>query len=46
VSKGVVDRMEVGGKLPVRLTSDRLDEELRKITILFQGWQIGIFLPG
>ncbi len=32
VSKGVVDRMEVGGKLPVRLTSDRLDEELRKIT--------------
>ena len=32
VSKSVVDRMEVEGKLPIRLTSDRLDEELRKIT--------------
>ena len=30
VSKGVVDRMEVGGKLPVRLTSDRLDEGCTK----------------
>jgi hypothetical protein len=32
VSKSVVDRMEIEGKLPVRLTSDRLNEELRKIT--------------
>ena len=32
VSRSVVDRMEVKGKLPVRLTSARLDEELRKIT--------------
>lgn len=32
VAKSVVDRMEIQGKLPVRLTSDRLDEELRKIT--------------
>lgn len=32
VAKSVVDRMEVEGKLPVRLTSARLDEELRKIT--------------
>jgi XamI restriction endonuclease len=32
VAKSVVDRMEGEGKLPVRLTSDRLDEELRKIT--------------
>jgi hypothetical protein len=32
VTKSVVDRMEVEGKLPVRLTSDRLSEELRKIT--------------
>jgi hypothetical protein len=32
VAKSVVERMEVEGKLPVRLTSDRLDEELRKIT--------------
>lgn len=31
VSKSVVDRMEVEGKLPVRLTSDRLNEELRKV---------------
>jgi hypothetical protein len=32
VAKAVVDRMEVAGKLPVRLTGDRLNEELRKIT--------------
>lgn len=32
VSKSVVDRMEVKGKLPVRLASDRLTEELSKIT--------------
>ncbi|MBD1886440.1 MULTISPECIES: XamI family restriction endonuclease [Microcoleus] len=32
ISKSVVDRMEVAGKLPVRLTSPRLDEELGKIT--------------
>lgn len=32
VAKSVVDRMEVTGKLPVRLTEARLDEELRKIT--------------
>lgn len=32
VSKSVVDRMEVEGKLPVRLTSNRLTEELGKIT--------------
>ncbi len=32
VSKSVVDRMEVEGKLPVRLASDRLTEELSKIT--------------
>lgn len=32
VSKSVVDRMEVEGKLPVRLASDRLNEELEKIT--------------
>lgn len=32
VSKSVVDRMEVEGKLPVRLASDRLNDELRKIT--------------
>ncbi len=32
VAKSVVDRMEVAGKLPVRLTEARLDEELRKIT--------------
>jgi XamI restriction endonuclease len=31
VAKGVVDRMEVAGKLPVRLSEERLDEELRKI---------------
>lgn len=31
VAKSVVYRMEVEGKLPVRLTSDHLDEELRKI---------------
>ena len=31
VSKSIVDRMEVEGKLPVRLTSDHLDQELRKI---------------
>lgn len=32
VAKSVVDRMEVTGKLPVRLAEARLDEELRKIT--------------
>ncbi|AFY90994.1 XamI family restriction endonuclease [Chroococcidiopsis thermalis] len=32
VAKSVVERMEVEGKLPVRLTGDRLDEQLRKIT--------------
>ncbi|AFY79213.1 XamI restriction endonuclease [Pleurocapsa sp. PCC 7327] len=32
VAKSVVDCMEVLGKLPVRLTEARLDEELRKIT--------------
>ncbi len=32
VAKSVVERMEVEGKLPVRLTSERLDEELRKST--------------
>jgi hypothetical protein len=32
VAKSVVDRMEVAGKLPVRLTEARLNEELRKIT--------------
>lgn len=32
VSKNVVDRIEVEGKLPVRMTSDRLNEELQKIT--------------
>lgn len=32
VSKSVVDRMEVEGKLPVRLASDRLTEVLSKIT--------------
>ena len=32
VAKSVVERMEVERKLPVRLTRDRLDEELRKIT--------------
>lgn len=32
VAKSVVDRMEVAGKLPVRLPKERLDEELRKIT--------------
>jgi hypothetical protein len=32
VPKSVVERMEVEGKLPVRLASERLDEELRKIT--------------
>jgi hypothetical protein len=32
VSKSIVDRMEVEGKLPVRLPSDRLIEELSKIT--------------
>jgi XamI restriction endonuclease len=32
VTKSVVDRMEVAGKLPVRLTEARLDEELSKIT--------------
>lgn len=32
VSKSVVDRMEVEGRLPVRLPSDRLTEELSKIT--------------
>ncbi len=32
VVKSIVDRMEVSGKLPVRLTEARLDEELRKIT--------------
>ena len=32
VAKSVVDRMEIQGKLPIRLTSDRLNEELRKIT--------------
>jgi XamI restriction endonuclease len=31
VAKSVVDRMEIAGKIPVRLASDRLDEELRKI---------------
>jgi len=31
VAKSVVDRMEIQGRLPVRLTSDRLNEELRKI---------------
>lgn len=31
VAKSVVDRMEVEGKLPVRLTKERLDEELIKI---------------
>ena len=31
VAKSVVDRMEITGKLPVRLTKDRLDEELTKI---------------
>lgn len=32
VAKSVVDRMEIEGKLPVRLSSDRLNEELQKIT--------------
>jgi hypothetical protein len=32
VPKSVVDRMEIDGKLPVRLSSNRIDEELRKIT--------------
>jgi hypothetical protein len=32
VAKSVVYRMEVEGKLPVRLPRERLDEELRKIT--------------
>ena len=32
VAKSVVDRMEISGKLPVRLTRERLDEELIKIT--------------
>ena len=32
VAKSVVDRMEITRKLPVRLTKERLDEELRKIT--------------
>lgn len=32
VSKSVVDRMEVEGKLPVRLANDRLTEALSKIT--------------
>jgi hypothetical protein len=32
VAKSVVDRMEVAGKLPVRLPRELLDEELRKIT--------------
>jgi hypothetical protein len=32
VPKSVVDRMETEGKLPVRLTPDRLNEELTKIT--------------
>lgn len=31
VAKSVIDRMEITGKLPVRLTKDRLDEELTKI---------------
>ena len=31
VAKSVVDRMEIHGKLPVRLTIDRLNEELEKI---------------
>jgi len=34
VSKSVVDRMEVKGKLPVRLASDHLTKELSKITNL------------
>jgi XamI restriction endonuclease len=34
VAKNVVDRMEIDGKLPVRLASDRLDEELRKIVAI------------
>lgn len=32
VAKSVVDRMEITGRLPVRMTRDRLDEELTKIT--------------
>ncbi len=31
VPKSVVDRMEILGKLPVRLSGDRLDEELNKM---------------
>jgi XamI restriction endonuclease len=31
VAKSIVDRMEIDGKIPVRLASDRLDEELIKI---------------
>ncbi len=31
VAKSVVDRMEIYGRLPVRLTIDRLNEELEKI---------------
>jgi XamI restriction endonuclease len=34
VAKNVVDRMEIDGKLPVRLASDRLDEELSKIVAI------------
>jgi hypothetical protein len=32
VSKSVVERMEIEGKLPVRIASDRINEELSKIT--------------
>ncbi len=31
VPKSLVDRMEISGKLPVRMTHDRLDQELQKI---------------
>ncbi len=31
VAKSIVDRMEVAGKLPVRLPKERLDEELGKV---------------
>jgi hypothetical protein len=31
VPRSIVERMEVAGKLPARLTDDRLNEELRKI---------------
>ena len=34
VAKSVVDRMEIHGKLPVRLTIDRQNEELEKIVSL------------